>query len=102
MVIALFRTRLRSDADLAAYEKLGLRMYELASKMEGFVSFSEAQLPDGESLAIATFASPETLEAWRRHPEHVEAQRQGRERFFEAYSVKVCEVRRESAWSRTH
>ncbi len=44
--------------------------------MEGFVSFAEAQLPDGESLAIATFASREALEAWRLHPELVEAQRQ--------------------------
>ncbi len=89
MIIALFRTKLRADADRAAYEKLGLRMYELASQMEGFVSLAEAQLPDGESLAIATFASPEALEAWRLYPEHVEAQRQGRERFFETYSVKL-------------
>ncbi|MGH7389957.1 MAG: antibiotic biosynthesis monooxygenase family protein [Candidatus Rokuibacteriota bacterium] len=101
MVIVLFKTKLRADADLAAYEKLGLRMYELVSRMEGFVSFSEAQLPDRESLGIVTFASPEALEAWRRHPEHVEAQRQGRERFYEAYSIKVCAVTRESEWSRT-
>jgi heme-degrading monooxygenase HmoA len=101
MVIALFKTKMRADADLAAYEKLGLRMYDLASKMEGFVSLSDASLPDGESLAIAAFASPQALEAWRRHPEHLEAQRQGRERFYEAYSVKVCEVTREYEWRRT-
>ena len=100
MVIALFKTKLRADADLGAYEQLGGRMYELVSKMDGFVSFSEAQLPEGESLGMATFTSPEALAAWRQHPEHLDAQRQGRERFYEAYSITVCEVTRAYAWSR--
>jgi heme-degrading monooxygenase HmoA len=100
MVIALFRTKLREDADPSAYEKLGLRMYEIVSKMPGFVSLTDLPLADRESLALATFESEEALEAWRRHPEHIEAQRAGRERFYDTYEIKVCQLLRQYDWSR--
>jgi heme-degrading monooxygenase HmoA len=101
MVITLFRTSLRANVDMEAYERLGLRMYELASKMPGFVSFTEAPLGDRESLAVVAFESDAALAAWRQHPEHLEAQRLGREQFYERYAVQVCTVTRSYDWART-
>ena len=37
------------------------------------------------SASLVEFESPEHLRAWREHPEHREAQRIGRERFYEEY-----------------
>jgi hypothetical protein len=34
------------------------------------------------------------------HPEHRAAQKLGRERFYETYSVQVCEVKREARFQR--
>ena len=34
--------------------------------------------------------SEETLAAWREHPEHLEAQRLGRERFYEEFELMTC------------
>ena len=101
MVITLFRTVLRTGIDMEAYERVGMRMYELATKMPGFVSFTEAPLGDGESLAIVAFDSDAALAAWRHHPEHLEAQKLGREQFYERYAVQVCTVSRSYDWART-
>ena len=74
MVIVVFRSRLRSDADLAALEVIGARMYELGSAMPGFVSYKDFAADDGETLTLVEFETEEQLLAWRNHPEHVETQ----------------------------
>ncbi len=44
--------------------------------------------------------SSEQLLAWRRHPEHLEAMRIGRERFYTEYGSYVCEPARKSRFNR--
>jgi heme-degrading monooxygenase HmoA len=90
MVIVVFRSRMRDGVDLAALEKLGARMYELATRMPGFLSYKDFNSADAEAVSIVEFESVETLAAWRDHPEHREAQRLGRERYFTEYRIDVC------------
>jgi heme-degrading monooxygenase HmoA len=90
MLVIVFRSRLRRGIDLAALEALGGRMYEIASSMPGFLSYKDFTAADGESVSLVEFESEETLAAWRAHPEHVEAQRRGREEFFAEYRIQVC------------
>src|SRR5262245_31506096 len=90
MVVIVFRARLRDGVDPAPLEPLGARMYQLAAAMPGFISYKDFTATDGESVSIVEFASLETLAAWRNHPEHVEAQRLGRELFFAEYQIHVC------------
>ena len=95
MMIVVFRARVRTEADLSGIEAVGRRMYELASAMPGFVSYKEFQADDKETLTLVEFETEEQLLAWREHPEHLEAQRMGRERVFESYDIAVCKpVRR--------
>ncbi|MBI3897264.1 MAG: antibiotic biosynthesis monooxygenase [Gammaproteobacteria bacterium] len=95
MVVIVFRTRVRADADVPEMEALGVRMYELAASMPGFVSFKDFAAPDGEYVSLVEFQSVETLAAWRDHPAHKEAQRLGREKFFSEYHIQVCTTARE-------
>jgi len=44
----------------------------------------------GERISIIEFASNGDALAWQRHPEHREAQRLGRERFYSEFEVIVC------------
>jgi heme-degrading monooxygenase HmoA len=90
MVVVVFRITLRADLDVADYEATGARMAELAVAMPGFVGMDYAEVEGGE-LLVVRFASHETLAAWRNHPEHLEAQQAGRERFFAHYSIEVCD-----------
>ncbi|HKO46476.1 MAG TPA: antibiotic biosynthesis monooxygenase [Polyangiaceae bacterium] len=90
MVVIVFRSRLRAGVDPGPLEPLGTRLYELASGMPGFISYKDFAAADGEAVSIVEFESLETLEAWRHQPEHVEAQRLGREHYFSEYQIQVC------------
>lgn len=95
MVITVFRSRIRPDtAD--EFHALAKRMLELAEAMPGFISYKAYVSEDGERCSIVEFESAEQLRAWREHPEHREAQRIGRERFYQEYSLYVAEPSRES------
>jgi heme-degrading monooxygenase HmoA len=94
MVITIFRSRLRPENE-KAYQKMASRMHELAQKMPGFISIKTFNAEDGERVSIVEFASEETHNAWRRHPEHMEAQRLGRELFYSEFKLQVCQLERE-------
>jgi len=93
MVITIFRSRLRPD-NQEAYQHTADRMHELAQTMPGFVSIKTFTATDGERVSIVEFESEETHNAWRRHPEHQEAQRMGRELFYSEFQVQVCKLER--------
>lgn len=95
MIVTVFRARLRADVDLARLEAIGTRMAELAPTMPGFVSYKDFNAEDGEAVTVVEFDSMEHQLAWRAHPEHVAAQRAGREEFFSEFRITVCEVLRE-------
>jgi heme-degrading monooxygenase HmoA len=92
-VITIFRSRLRSD-NLEAYERMADRMHELAHQMPGFISIKTFSAPDGERVSIVEFESEAAHEAWRRHPEHIQAQRLGRQLFYSEFYIQVCKVER--------
>ena len=78
MIVTVFRSRMRADADLAAAGALGERIYALATAMPGFVSYKDFSAADGETVTVVEFASEPELLAWRNHPEHRAAQERGR------------------------
>lgn len=100
MIVTLFRTRLREDADRQEYGATARHLLGIAQEMPGFVSFDTYTSRDGETLSVVVFASAEALEAWRVQPDHLVAQRRGREEFYDSYSFQVCELGREFGWER--
>jgi len=99
MKIVLFRSRLRPDAG-EEYEETARRTLELATAMPGFVSFKTFTASDGEHVSIIEFESEEAIAAWYRHPEHLAAQQQGRESFYEEYQIHVCSPVRSYGFTR--
>ncbi len=96
MVVVVFRSRLREDANLEELSVLYERMYALVSTMPGFIQVKDFQASDGEAVSIAEFDTLEHVAAWREHPEHKAAQERGRKEFFKEYSTQVCTVIRDS------
>jgi heme-degrading monooxygenase HmoA len=88
-VITVFRSRLRAGAE-AAYGPLAARMEELARTQPGFVEVKNFEAADGERVSLVRFADRATHDAWRRHPEHRAAQRQGRRELYAEFSILVC------------
>jgi len=94
-VVVIFKTHLRNGADSEAYRKTSRRMHELVEQMPGFISIKAYTGEDGEEIDLVRFASEEALKAWKEQPEHREAQRRGREEFYDRYSVQACKVVRD-------
>ena len=90
MVVVVFSIKLRPDLPETEYEETGARMGELASSMPGFLGMDYAAVEGGE-LLVVRFDSHDALQAWHDHPEHVAAQKRGRERFFSDYRIEVCD-----------
>jgi heme-degrading monooxygenase HmoA len=90
MVVVVFRSRLKPGIEKEIIE-MDARMAELAASMPGFVSYRQYASADGEGVAVVEFESHETAAAWRAHPEHREAQRLGRERWFSEFRITVCD-----------
>jgi heme-degrading monooxygenase HmoA len=96
MVVVVFRSRLRADANLDESTTLYERMHAPVSAMPGFIGIKDFQASDGEAVSIAEFDSLEPVTAWRDHPEHKAAQERGRKEFFSEYSTQVCTTVRDS------
>jgi heme-degrading monooxygenase HmoA len=94
MVVVVFRARVKAGIG-QDYEETDARMAALARTMPGFVSYTPCTSAGGEDVAIVEFDSHESVAAWKAHPEHREAQRLGRERWFTEYRITVCDAVRD-------
>jgi len=95
MIVTVFRSRLKPGLR-DEYVALVGRMTEIAASMPGYIAHKGFFAEDGERCTIVEFESEEAQRAWRMHPEHREAQRKGREIYYESYSLQICEVKRQS------
>jgi heme-degrading monooxygenase HmoA len=73
----------------------------LARTMPGFVEFKTFAAHDAERCSIVIFDSWASHQAWRDHPSHQAVQAAGRERFYERYSISICELVDERRFSKT-
>ena len=99
-VVTVFRNRLREPAREAYAAELEV-VAALARSMPGFVETKTFVAEDGERATIVTFSDPETHRAWRDHPRHREAQRNGIARYYSEYSIAVGTTSYASAFSRS-
>jgi heme-degrading monooxygenase HmoA len=98
-VVTVFRSTLRPEA-ADEYELVSAQMVALARAMPGLLDYKTFAADDGERVTIVTFASLEEHRAWRDHPEHRQAQRLGRERFYDTYAISVCTSVTENRFAR--
>jgi heme-degrading monooxygenase HmoA len=100
MIVTVFRSRLlpgvRED-----YLALVERMNELARSMPGYISHKGFFAEDGERVTIVEFESEDALRAWRQHPEHVAAQRQGRTDYYSEYHLQTCALLHDYHFTKT-
>ena len=92
----------RTAADAEGYARTAQRMVELAASMPGFLGIESARGADGFGITVSYWASEESIHAWQRHAEHLDAQRAGRERWYEAFELRVCRVQRARSFRAAH
>jgi len=99
MIVAIFRARVRAD-NASEYYALADEMGAIARSMPGFISWKGYFSEDGERVSIHEWETPEALEAWRTHPEHLRIQERGRLDFYDEYTLYVMDEPRTSHFRR--
>lgn len=100
MMVVVFRARRTAAGDGEDYRRWFLRMSELARGMPGYISHKGYVADDGSRLTLFEWESADTLKAWAHHPEHLAVKRLGRQKFYTEYHLQVCELLRESKFTR--
>ena len=89
---AVIFTNLRTDGD-NGYDAMAARMDELAAQQPGYLGVESAR--EGVGITVSYWRSEADAVAWKRVMEHAEAQRLGREQWYQCYVVRVATVHRE-------
>ena len=98
MLVVLFRSKLVEAPD--GYAEMAQEMLELAKTMPGFVDVKAFKADDGERLTLVWWQDEDTLRQWRTNSRHLVAQKTGRERWYEYYTLEVAEVKRTREFAR--
>ena len=88
-------------ADEAGYQATAARMEELAASVPGYLGIESARDTTGFGITVSYWASPEAIAVWRDQVEHVAARERGRERWYDAYELRVARVERAYGWKRS-
>lgn len=97
---AVIVSSLLDAGNLDGYAPVGERMTELGTAQPGYLGRESKRDADGRELTVLYDRDAESIAAWKRHPEHVEAQRRGREQWYADYHIEVARVERAYGFER--
>lgn len=75
------------------YERMTLRMLELASQQEGFLGVESAREEMG--ITVSYWRDESCIKKWKKNLEHIEAQKKGQEVWYKHYKIRIAKVERD-------
>lgn len=85
--------------DSRGYAQAAARMIELAALQPGFLGVESAR-DDTAGITVSYWESEEAIAAWKAESEHKAVRALGRERWYDAYELRVARVERAYNWRR--
>ena len=70
------------------------RMVELAAQQPGYLGIESTRDEAGFGITVSYWESEAAIAAWRADAEHADARRDGRERWYEHFELRVARVER--------
>jgi len=89
-IVTVFRSRLRDGVE-KAYAQTAAEMSRLVRTVDGFIDEKLYVAPDGERVTIVRFRDVASQRTWSQHPQHLLAQRRGRDEFYAWYDICVAD-----------
>jgi heme-degrading monooxygenase HmoA len=89
---AVIFTSLRTEGD-AGYDAMAERMVALAQQQPGFLGLESAR--DGVGITVSYWRDLASIRAWKAHPEHLQAQSLGHERWYAGATTRIALVERD-------
>ena len=90
---AVIFTNLRTGVD-DRYGEVAERMVELARQQPGFLGVESVR--DGLGITVSYWRDLESIAAWKRHAEHLAAQRDGYAKWYSAFKTRIARVERDN------
>ena len=78
----------------AGYAAMAERMAALAETRPGFLGIDSARDAEGFGLTVSYWSDEAALLEWKQEARHLLAQKLGRERWYEHYTLRVVRVER--------
>lgn len=86
-----FHSMLRDDG---GYSSMAEHMLDLAAAQPGYLGAASVRDSTGVGITLSYWQSLEAIQNWRDQLEHQQAQRIGRERWYQWYRVEISKVER--------
>ncbi len=88
-----------TSQDNQGYPAMAEAMERLAAEQPGWLGFESARDP-GLGIVVSYWRDLESIAAWKANLSHAAAQATGRERWYDAYSVRIARVERSYDFAR--
>ena len=89
--VVIFTSRQSSDTE--GYAEMATRMATLAKQQPGYLGIESAR--DGIGITVSYWKDLESIEQWRKNTEHLQAQAEGKSRWYSQYTVRIAKVERD-------
>jgi heme-degrading monooxygenase HmoA len=76
------------------YGAMAEKMGELAAQQPGYLGIESARGADGFGITNSFWQDEESIRNWKAVLDHLDAQSQGREKWYEHYEVRVGRIER--------
>jgi heme-degrading monooxygenase HmoA len=97
--VAVITVRRSQDDD--GYEPAADEMWDLARLQPGFLGMEwVADQAKRTGITASYWSDGDAIAAWKAQVDHVAIQRLGRERWYDAYLVRIARVERDYRWAR--
>ncbi|KPW32668.1 Antibiotic biosynthesis monooxygenase family protein [Pseudomonas amygdali] len=96
---AVVFTSLRTPDEGQAYADAAQRMVELARQQPGFLGVESARGEDGLGITVSYWSDETAILGWKQHAEHTEVREQGRARWYQAFTTRICKVERDYSFN---
>lgn len=92
--VAVIFTSRRKLEDDDGYAAMAGEMERLADGQDGYLGIESARDAEGLGITVSYWRDMESVRAWKRHADHIAAQKLGRAKWYADYTVRVAVVER--------
>ncbi|MES2810933.1 MAG: antibiotic biosynthesis monooxygenase [Bacteroidota bacterium] len=94
---AVIFTSVRTEIE-EGYSEMADLMITLAKDQEGFIGVESARSEVG--ITVSYWKDLESIANWKQNSDHLEAQKVGREKWYQSYTTRICLVEREYSFEK--
>lgn len=96
MYAVIFEVEVKAEGK-EEYLAIAAKLRQQLEGLEGFISIERFQslVNEGKLVSLSFWESEEAIANWRKHQEHSQAQKKGREQLFSNYRIRVAKVVRD-------